>query len=131
MRISDWSSDVCSSDLVRQAEHSDSALEAGGLQDDVVAADLRQRTREAAVVAGELEAAPRVVGAVLREDRVEAAEVAGGERIPFHRVAAGLLQAALVVPGIDLGDPRSEEHTSELQSLMRTSYAAFCLKTKN
>src|SRR3546814_10170313 len=27
--------------------------------------------------------------------------------------------------------PRSEEHTSELQSLMRTSYAAFCLKTKN
>src|SRR3546814_6139495 len=26
--------------------------------------------------------------------------------------------------------PRSEEHTSELQSLMRTSYAVFCLKTK-
>src|SRR3546814_18974169 len=29
-----------------------------------------------------------------------------------------------------LGVPRSEEHTSELQSLMRTSYAAFCLKKK-
>src|SRR3546814_5776777 len=29
------------------------------------------------------------------------------------------------------GDPRSEEHTSELQSLMRTSYAVFCLKKKN
>src|SRR3546814_1917655 len=28
------------------------------------------------------------------------------------------------------GHPRSEEHTSELQSLMRTSYAVFCLKTK-
>src|SRR3546814_2878956 len=28
------------------------------------------------------------------------------------------------------GDPRSEEHTSELQSLMRNSYAAFCLKKK-
>src|SRR3546814_4284487 len=28
------------------------------------------------------------------------------------------------------GDPRSEEHTSELQSLMRSSYAVFCLKTK-
>src|SRR3546814_4357418 len=27
-------------------------------------------------------------------------------------------------------DPRSEEHTSELQSLMRTSYAVFCLKKK-
>src|SRR3546814_11348063 len=32
-------------------------------------------------------------------------------------------------PGIDLGD-RSEEHTSELQSLMRISYAVFCLKKK-
>src|SRR3546814_1002778 len=30
----------------------------------------------------------------------------------------------------DCGDPRSEEHTSELQSLMRTSYAVFCLKKK-
>src|SRR3546814_2932752 len=28
-------------------------------------------------------------------------------------------------------DPRSEEHTSELQSLMRISYAVFCLKKKN
>src|SRR3546814_6885450 len=28
-------------------------------------------------------------------------------------------------------EPRSEEHTSELQSLMRISYAVFCLKTKN
>src|SRR3546814_1160455 len=30
-----------------------------------------------------------------------------------------------------VGDSRSEEHTSELQSLMRTSYAVFCLKKKN
>src|SRR3546814_3916135 len=30
-----------------------------------------------------------------------------------------------------LGDARSEEHTSELQSLMRISYAVFCLKKKN
>src|SRR3546814_18342735 len=30
----------------------------------------------------------------------------------------------------DLGQPRSEEHTSELQSLMRISYAVFCLKKK-
>src|SRR3546814_8046188 len=39
-------------------------------------------------------------------------------------------------PGDDLADPdpptsRSEEHTSELQSLMRISYAVFCLKKKN
>src|SRR3546814_7581985 len=29
-----------------------------------------------------------------------------------------------------MAEPRSEEHTSELQSLMRTSYAGFCLKKK-
>src|SRR3546814_3904798 len=33
-------------------------------------------------------------------------------------------------PGAAIGDMRSEEHTSELQSLMRISYAVFCLKKK-
>src|SRR3546814_14518428 len=33
-------------------------------------------------------------------------------------------------PRADFGLPRSEEHTSELQSLMRISYAVFCLKKK-
>src|SRR3546814_4807844 len=33
-------------------------------------------------------------------------------------------------PALDGGDQRSEEHTSELQSLLRISYAVFCLKTK-
>src|SRR3546814_2146582 len=44
-----------------------------------------------------------------------------------HRVAVGGSgrDVVLVVP------PRSEEHTSELQSLMRISYAVFCLKKKN
>src|SRR3546814_3417672 len=44
-----------------------------------------------------------------------------------------VLRAALpVVDGAGRsGDPRSEEHTSELQSLMRISYAVFCLKKKN
>src|SRR3546814_7041382 len=44
---------------------------------------------------------------------------------PGHRAAAKLL-----APGVELTgpDPRSEEHTSELQSLMPISYAAFCLK---
>src|SRR3546814_3157597 len=36
----------------------------------------------------------------------------------------------VLVSGEDDGEVRSEEHTSELQSLMRTSYAVFCLKTK-
>src|SRR3546814_3853961 len=40
----------------------------------------------------------------------------------------GLSACRLVRPG--LASPRSEEHTSELQSLMRISYAVFCLKKK-
>src|SRR3546814_7661725 len=36
----------------------------------------------------------------------------------------------LFVSALNLGKNRSEEHTSELQSLMRTSYAVFCLKKK-
>src|SRR3546814_6051539 len=41
---------------------------------------------------------------------------------------ADLLLADVVMPGLD--GIRSEEHTSELQSLMRTSYAVYCLKKK-
>src|SRR3546814_4890580 len=37
---------------------------------------------------------------------------------------------AIGLPAIETSEERSEEHTSELQSLMRTSYAVFCLKTK-
>src|SRR3546814_9428012 len=40
-----------------------------------------------------------------------------------------LVNVALAA-GLVLGGPRSEEHTSELQSLMRISYAVFCLKKK-
>src|SRR3546814_8417747 len=50
--------------------------------------------------------------------------------------AAGVVAQPRLVAGRDVLAPqpdlvgRSEEHTSELQSLMRTSYAVFCLKTK-
>src|SRR3546814_8793550 len=46
---------------------------------------------------------------------------------PDHHVAAAVLRAGLENGA---GLERSEEHTSELQSLMRTSYAVFCLKKK-
>src|SRR3546814_2940680 len=48
-------------------------------------------------------------------------------RAPFG--AFGIGGIGIVVMGHD-ADPRSEEHTSELQSLMRISYAVFCLKKK-
>src|SRR3546814_9129788 len=52
----------------------------------------------------------------------------GGPVARLHRAAAG---EAAVVPGGRPDAVRSEEHTSELQSLMRISYAVFCLKKKN
>src|SRR3546814_9051091 len=51
---------------------------------------------------------------------------AGGDALPV----AGVLHARLGADGPALAVLRSEEHTSELQSLMRISYAVFCLKKK-
>src|SRR3546814_5846456 len=67
-------------------------------------------------------------------DRVEAAIVIAStarhsaQNIAFHEVGR---QAIMADPRWRGGDYRSEEHTSELQSLMRISYAVFCLKKKN
>src|SRR3546814_8205867 len=61
---------------------------------------------------------------------LDKAGIGGGKRICFRRHLAAYLvhqdqRARIVVHAI-----RSEEHTSELQSLMRISYAVFCLKKK-
>src|SRR3546814_10403918 len=85
MRISDWSSDVCSSDLVHSSQNPH----------------------------------PRHLHQPRQSDAAtdEAADRAA------HPATQG---------GRTAGDAdRSEEHTSELQSLMRTSYDVFCLKKKN
>src|SRR3546814_3369303 len=47
-----------------------------------------------------------------------------------YGIGGGILSPAVNAWTIDLSNPRSEEHTSELQSLMRISYAVFCLKKK-
>src|SRR3546814_3452816 len=116
MRISDWSSDVCSSDL-RPARPNRSPT-----SDERPAAEREKRQKEGA--GGERD---RQAEHDLDELAGAAAAVAEGERQAgddndHHRD--------------DLGDrsldglERSEEHTSELQSLMRISYAVFCLKKK-
>src|SRR3546814_3365332 len=81
MRISDWSSDVCSSDLGRHC------------------AAFRSARRTSA-----------------------------SRPAPSPRSSSAAATAALASAG--LKPRRSEEHTSELQSLMRISYAVFCLKKK-
>src|SRR3546814_4236640 len=115
MRISDWSSDVCSSDLRHRA---------GG---DVIRPDLLDRLF--LLLVGEMEraAGQRVgVGHAAHDTLwalVERARLAVRPR-PAQVAERCTAQFDAVEPR------RSEEHTSELQSLMRISYAVFCLKKK-
>src|SRR3546814_5918597 len=112
MRISDWSSDVCSSDLV---------LALAFFLDD----DLGQHR------AGDVLARLRVVDdeilPVLHHlAQMVEGDVAARRRVVQPPVGVFLDRDRRAVAGL----ARSEEHTSELQSLMRISYAVFCLKKK-
>src|SRR3546814_4284836 len=117
MRISDWSSDVCSSDLVllrRILGELDGAVGAP-VEPLRVLLDPGMVGR---ALDGEVEGDLQpVLGGRVRQ----AGEVVEVAELRMDRVVAAFLRA----------DGRSEEHTSELQSLMRTSYAVFCLKKKN
>src|SRR3546814_7153232 len=100
VRISDWSSDVCSSDV---------AVIAPGF-----AADCLETLEELAIRG--------------RDGFL----AAGGERFAYlpclNAGVAGVRMLKILLSGELAG--RSEEHTSELQSLMRISYAVFCLTKK-
>src|SRR3546814_6826516 len=132
MRISDWSSDVCSSDL------------AGGYRGTF--APRARRPRRARQVGATCEIGrkasfPRngLSGRVRRGGLVEhrGFRLALGHHRRDTQVAGDIDHGARhveeVVDAQDQADAfgrRSEEHTSELQSLMRISYAVFCLKKK-
>src|SRR3546814_1761058 len=109
MRISDWSSDVCSSDLVGAGRPEvDCAVHA-----EPVGAAAAQCVLEGSGSSLSFVGEEPLDGKGLRR---------GPGRLPEapSRGACDLLQAG----------ERSEEHTSQLQSLMRISYAVFCLKKK-
>src|SRR3546814_8412315 len=69
---------------------------------------------------------PRRRGRIEHVDLDHPAETVGLVRLGVHIEALVVLR-----PGVPALADRSEEHTSELQSLMRSSYAVFCLKKKN
>src|SRR3546814_6768709 len=102
MRISDWISDVCSSDLARPLDEL--------LDEHAVVAEAGL-----GFVPHRLEGVAHVLFAI---GKAHALAAAACRRLHHHRIADAI------------GDFRSEEHTSELQSLMRISYAVFCLKKK-
>src|SRR3546814_3660614 len=108
MRISDWSSDVCSSDL--------------GAQSRSAAERAPEETRRATPLTSE------TPGDRSNENR-------GPSDSDLNvRISSDETNNAILVFGTPrdyaVVEDRSEEHTSELQSLMRNSYAVFCLKKK-
>src|SRR3546814_7755285 len=116
MRISDWSSDVCNSDL----------MAFGGVGDVALPAGFRLEAYAQAGVVGAQRLDGFADGAVVVDHRI-----GSNPSLPF---SVGALAAGAVQPGaarLDVGPRlRSEEHTSALQSRMRISYDVFCLKKK-
>src|SRR3546814_6042112 len=113
MRISDWSSDVCSSDLQIAYSLSKSAL--------------WQATATLAVAFGSRARVNAVApGLTMATDDYSAAQVERlAKRMPLGALPTPV-QIAHAVVYLARAE-RSEEHTSELQSLMRISSAGFCL----
>src|SRR3546814_8959078 len=116
MRISDWSSDVCSSDRRRATDVERTHGQLGARLADRLRGDHADRLAVVDDVATAQVAAVAVGADAERR-------FTGDRRTHLDRLHAGVLE--LAHPGF-----KSEEHTSELQSLMRISYAVFCLKKK-
>src|SRR3546814_4935639 len=114
MRISDWSSDVCSSDLLLTAILIAPCPREGG---DTAIGTVIPEAHQISV---------QLLDRALLLARASHLPLQPG-RQPFHE----RIQLARPLGHLELRlDRRSEEHTSELQSLMRISYAVFCLKKK-
>src|SRR3546814_9704722 len=113
MRISDWSSDVCSSDLILAIVDRPHDRLTGRLVEE------------------------HLLGTEVRRWRVQAIDEVAREQLLTHIIAIGVgvdedvgERCRRVADIARFREQRSEEHTSELQSLMRISYAVFCLKKK-
>src|SRR3546814_10887284 len=120
MRISDWSSDVCSSDL-KGTGTGDAAGAAARCQGRGGGCGRRAG-------GGDLSREPSASIIENLTQRREGAKEEEGAHTKTQRCRCKPRHRALTRPW--LSDLRSEEHTSELQSLMRISYAVFCLKKK-
>src|SRR3546814_6093479 len=121
MRISDWSSDVCSSDLHVRAVlprasvwRRSEQVHLRILRDRALPARRRTEDRMGLCRRDQGEVGPGAVAGLLEHG-------GGAARHALARVPRHAAESAS-------GTQRSEEHTSELQSLMRISYAVFCLK---
>src|SRR3546814_8420470 len=118
MRISDWSSDVCSSDLYKaQNRHRSIGARLSG--------EIARRW-------GNLGMSDKPITIKMRGTAGQSLGVwnAGGLHLELEGDANDFVGKGMAGGRIVVKPARSEEHTSELQSLMRISYAVFCLKKK-
>src|SRR3546814_3071492 len=109
MRISDWSSDVCSSDVLK-------AKARKGLAISPAAPPRLHHAQRKTMLSRTQQISEKTIKKTSRRQEPICLTAIDVECNAFSRAAAGV---------------RSEEHTSELQSLMRISYAVYSLKKKN
>src|SRR3546814_5185365 len=125
MRISDWSSDVCSSDLNGIARSREEAIAVANRigYPVLICPSYVLGGRAMEIVDGESQ---------LNDYIATAVKVSGDSPVLIDRYLRDAVEVDVdaLCDGTDVV-VRSEEHTSELQSLMRISYAVFCLKKKN
>src|SRR3546814_1767531 len=119
MRISDWSSDVCSADLTGAPAHTISSAQQAKASATAATGAARLSHRGMWARGSSRMAGPPAV--VLERALAGHQQPEGGEIGLLGRHRRGEASAV---------QHRSEEHTSELQSLMRISYAVFCLDKK-
>src|SRR3546814_6430137 len=131
MRISDWSSDVCSSDLLAVELHARVDVEFA--DHALVGVDLLQPAHD--LLGMRLDVDGR--GEQLVPGRCGAAELVADQVVHAPQLDVDFLAQLGLARGSgqrhrlgEVGAHRSEEHTSELQSIMRSSYAVFCLEKK-
>src|SRR3546814_2889910 len=130
MRISDWSSDVCSSDLnqavvnavvpgvgVTQFIQNNGSTRVWGAEFEVIAVPWEGM---------EITSSLSLMDGKYKKGSFSEVQVVNGQEVTVDLSDLPLIQ----LPKTQFSVGRSEEHTSELQSLMRISYAVFCLKKK-
>src|SRR3546814_7389198 len=124
MRISDWSSEVCSSDLLR-LHYVAVSMETTTAVWILSGSSQSWNSGGPGIVFNTLAGAPHANPLILLDEIDKAMD----SKYPPTNALYRLLEHHTAARFRD--EARSAEHTSELQSLMRISYAVFCLKNKN
>src|SRR3546814_6644002 len=124
MRISDWSSDVCSSDLKAGYR-----VSTGGNKTASIDGQAYSLSGQYHFGAADNIVRP-FVGLGYHETNYSNEKADGAGALAGQRIGVETAKGAVATVGVDV-NIRSEEQTSELKSLMRNSYAVFCLKKKH